>query len=264
MARIYYVGDWAVLTGPWFAETPFQNAMKGLDVFNYGRWLKEALESTGRHEVTSVPAWEFYKLGPGDYERMLEQHDVVIFSDVEGKLFQLAPSFFDRAKFGTGVLTFPDRVRLTIEAVRGGKGLVLLGGWYSFTGEIGKGGWGRTPLREVMPVTCLDHEDLVESTEGYHPVATEAGRAAFADIDLSDCPPLLGYNQVRLKPGCEPLLSIAETGDPLLVTRREGRGTVLCYTSDPAPHWGCNLVFWPRYAEFWLRCLDLVLTSMER
>ena len=28
MAKVYYVGDWAVLTGPWFAESPFQNAMK--------------------------------------------------------------------------------------------------------------------------------------------------------------------------------------------------------------------------------------------
>jgi uncharacterized membrane protein len=33
---------------------------------------------------------------------------------------------------------------------------------------------------------------------------------------------------------------------------------VLCYTSDPAPHWGCNMVFWDRYAEFWLRALELV------
>ena len=56
MARVYYVGDWAVLTGPWFAETPFQNAMKGLEVVNYGHWLKTALESTGEHVVTSVPA----------------------------------------------------------------------------------------------------------------------------------------------------------------------------------------------------------------
>jgi uncharacterized membrane protein len=135
---------------------------------------------------------------------------------------------------------------------------VLLGGWYSFTGEQGKGSWGRTRLREVMPVECLDHEDLVESTEGYHPVATPAGVSAFAGLDLADCPPLLGYNQVRLKPGREALLTIRETGDPLLVAAREGRGTVLCYTSDPAPHWGCNLVFWSRYAEFWLRCIDLV------
>src|SRR5512139_870773 len=70
MAKIYYVGDSAVLTGPVFAETPFYHSPKGLDIFNYGKWLKEALESTGRHTVESVPSWDFYNnLGPGDYEK---------------------------------------------------------------------------------------------------------------------------------------------------------------------------------------------------
>jgi uncharacterized membrane protein len=258
MAKVYYVGDWAVLTGPWFAESPFQNAMKGVEIFNYGKWLKDALESTGRHTVESVAAWDFYKLGPGEYEKILEEYDVIVFSDVEGKLFQLAPNFFDRSKFGSAVLTFPDRVRLTIEAVKAGKGLMLLGGWYSFTGELGKGGWGRTHLKHAMPVTCLDHEDLVESTEGFQPRATFHGRERFAGIDLASCPPILGYNQVHVKPGAELLLDFAETGDPLLVLGKEGEGRILCYTSDPAPHWGCNMVFWEHYAEFWLRALDLV------
>jgi uncharacterized membrane protein len=258
MAKVYYVGDWAVLTGPWFAESPFQNAMKGIEIFNYGTWLKGALESTGRHTVESVASWDFYKLGPGAYEKILEDYDVIVFSDVEGKLFQLAPNFFDRSKFGKDVLTFPDRVRLTIDAVKAGKGLMLLGGWYSFTGEQGKGGWGRTLLKGVMPVTCLDHEDLVESTEGFHPRATVLGRERFAGIELDGCPPILGYNQVRVRPGAELLLELAETGDPLVVLGREGAGRILCYTSDPAPHWGCNMVFWDRYAEFWLRALELV------
>lgn len=258
MAKVYYVGDWAVLTGPWFAESPFQNAMKGVEIFNYGTWLKEALEAGG-HTVASVPSWDFYKLPPGAYERILTDHDVIVFSDVEGKLFQLAPHFFDREKFGKGVLTFPDRMRLTIEAVRAGKGLMLLGGWYSFTGEQGKGGWGRTLLKDVMPVTCLDHEDLVESTEGYHPRATAAGTRRFAGIDLDGCPPILGYNQVRVKPTAERLIDLAETGDPLLVLGREGAGRILCYTSDPAPHWGCNIVFWEHYARFFSRALELVV-----
>ena len=55
MAKIYYVGDWAVLTGPVFAETPFYYSHKGLDIFNYGKWLKEALESTGQHTVALGP-----------------------------------------------------------------------------------------------------------------------------------------------------------------------------------------------------------------
>ena len=58
MAKIYYVGDWAVLTGPVFAESPFNYEHKGLEIFNYGKWLKSALESDGKHEVESVPIWD--------------------------------------------------------------------------------------------------------------------------------------------------------------------------------------------------------------
>ena len=29
MAKVYYVGDWAVMLGPCFAETPFNYAKKG-------------------------------------------------------------------------------------------------------------------------------------------------------------------------------------------------------------------------------------------
>jgi uncharacterized membrane protein len=258
MAKVYYVGDWAVLSGPYFYESPFYSGPKGLDIFNYGKWLKDALESTGEHQVNSVPSWDFYKLGPGQYEKILEEYDVIVFSDTESKLFQLAPNFFDREQFGKRVLTFPDRLRLTVEAAKAGKGFMFLGGWYSFTGEIGKGGWGRTQLRDILPVKCLDHEDLCESTEGYYPVPTDLGKERMEGLSFDTCPPILGYNQTSVIPEGEVLMTLAETGDPLLATRQVGQGNVLAYMSDPAPHWGCNFVFWENYQRFWLQCLELV------
>jgi hypothetical protein len=85
---------------------------------------------------------------------------------------KLAPGFFDRRPFGARPVTYPDRLRLTVEAVRdAARWLMLLGGWYSFAGEM----------------------------------ARAAG---------------------------------AGTGDPLLAVRRLGRGRVLAFVSDPAPHWG--------------------------
>ena len=261
MAKVYYVGDWAVLTGPVFAETPFHHSPKGLDIFNYGKWLKEALEANGQHQVESVPAWDFYnKLGPGDYEEILSSYDVLIFSDVDAKLFQLAPSFFDRQKFGDQILTFPDRIRLTVEAVAAGKRMMFLGGWYSFTGELGKGGWGRTRLQEILPVDCLQIEDLVESTEGYTMTPTDSGTQLFSDIDLNTCPPILGYNRTILKDHAQCLLQFQPTGDPALVVGAYGEGKVLAYTSDPAPHWGCNFVFWEQYSAFWQRCMEVLLS----
>ena len=262
MAKIYYVGDWAVLTGPVFAETPFHYSHKGLDIFNYGTWLKEALEAEGDHQVTSVSAWDFYnKLGPGDYEKILEDHAVIIFSDVDAKLFQLAPSFFDREKFGEAVLTFPDRIRLTVEAAHSGTCFMFLGGWYSFTGELGKGGWGRTRLREILPVKCLEIEDLVESTEGFHLEVTERGKQVFSNLDLPNSPPILGYNQTLPLQEQDIWLRFKETGDPALALGSFGRGKVLAYMSDPAPHWACNFVYWEHYGAFWRTCLDLLLQS---
>ncbi len=259
MSKIYYVGDWAVMCGPVFAETPFNYAFKGLEMYNYGAWLKDALESSGEHQVTSVPTWDFYKLGPGEYEKILAEYDVIIFSDVEAKNFQLAPSFFDRKKFGTEVLVFPDRVRLTVDAIKNGKSAMFLGGWLSFTGEMGKGGWDRTGLKEVLPVRCSDYEDLVESTEGFTPIPTQKTGKKLGAINFSTFPPILGYNKTKVKKGSDMLLTVSQTGDPLLVCGKIGRGKVLAYMSDPAPHWGCNLVFWGQYKEFWLACLKLVL-----
>src|SRR3989440_9046473 len=62
MARGYYVGDWAVGCGPLFPGTPFNYAWKGLDLYYYGKWLKQALESGGPHEGADVPAGEVCNL----------------------------------------------------------------------------------------------------------------------------------------------------------------------------------------------------------
>ena len=260
MARIYYIGDWAVMLGPVFAESPFNYTAKGTEVFNYGSWLKGALESTGEHEVESVPSWDFYNLAPGEWERILDEYDVLVFSDVEAKTFQLAPAFFDRSKFGEQPLTFPDRVRLTVEAIRGGTHAMFLGGWLSFNGEMGKGGWGRTGLTDVLPVECLDFEDLRESTEGFSGTAQRADHPILKGIDLSTLPPILGYNRVKPRADCD-VVAIWDDGDPMLATGQFEAGRVLAYTSDPAPHWGANFVFWDQYPRLWLNALDWLLTD---
>jgi uncharacterized membrane protein len=258
MAKIYYVGDWAVLNGPVFAESPFNFEYKGIEIFNYGKWLKKALESSGKNEVNSVPSWDFYKLAPGEYEKILADYDVLIFSDVEAKLFQLAPSFFDHEKFGTEILTFPDRIRLTIDSVKAGKSVMFLGGWLSFNGEMGKGGWGRTRLKEILPVQCLDYEDLIESTEGFTSLLKNNWVKKFKNIDFTSIPPILGYNKTLPREGFDVVIEFKETGDPMLAYGEIGKGKVLAYMSDPAPHWGCNFVFWKHYNQFWLDCLELI------
>ncbi len=261
MAKVYYVGDWAVMLGPCFAETPFNYSFKGTDVFNYGKWLKEALEATGEHEVVSVPTWEFYRNPPGRYEEILAEFDVLIFSDVEIKNFQLDPTFFDRSKFGTEPLTFPDRVRLTVEAIEQGTHALFLGGWLSFNGELGKGGWGRSQLAKALPVECLREEDLVESTEGFRMRGCVDSQAALQGTDLESAPPILGYNRTIAKPEAQVLATWEDTSDPALVLSNYGSGRVAAYTSDPAPHWGCNFVYWQGYERFWQQLMGWLLSG---
>lgn len=261
MAKIYYVGDWAVMLGPCFAETPFNYAMKGTEIYNYGKWLKGALEATGEHQVESVATWDFYRHAPGQWEEILSEYDVVIFSDVELKNFQLAPSFFDRSKFGSEPLTFPDRVRLTVEALHAGTHMMFLGGWLSFNGEMGKGGWGRSRLSEVLPVQCMEVEDLVESTEGFCGNVRDENHPIFDGIDVCSMPPILGYNKVMPRENCQVLATWGNTSDPMLAVGQFGKGKCLAYTSDPAPHWGCNFVYWKAYQQFWSQCLSWLLAG---
>ena len=263
MAKIYYVGDWAVMLGPCFAETPFNYSYKGTDVFNYGVWLKEALESTGYHHVDSVPTWEFYRNRPGRYEEILDEYDVLIFSDVESKNFQLDPSFFDRSRFGKVPLSFPDRMRLTVEAVHAGKHMMFLGGWLSFNGEMGKGGWGRSLLRNILPVECLEVEDLRESTEGFKAAPVVRDHPICCGLDFTTMPPVLGYNIVRPRTGSDVILEWEPDGHPALCGGQFSRGRVLAYTSDPAPHWGCNFVYWNQYSKFWCNALEWLLADRE-
>ena len=251
MKKVFYIGDWAVQLGPVYAETSFNHAAKGLDFINYGHWLLEAIESSGEFQVKSVPTWDFYNMEPGAYEKVLSTFDIVIFSDVEAKNFQLNPAFFNRKLFGTRVLTFPDRTKLTVDAVKAGTHVMFLGGWLSFNGELGKGGWGRTPLREILPVHCLDYEDLRESTEGFRAEPVERRHPVLEGLKLPSMPPVLGFNRVLPREGCPVIARWQPEGDPAVAVGQFGKGRVLAYTSDPAPHWGCNFVFWKKYARFW-------------
>jgi uncharacterized membrane protein len=122
----------------------------------------------------------------------------------------------------------------------------------SFNGELGKGGWGRTPLSEVLPVRCLNYEDLRESTEGFWAEAALQRHPILRGLKLSSMPPVLGYNRVESREDCQVIARWKDEGDPAIAVGQFGKGRVLAYTSDPAPHWGCNFVFWKQYPKLWV------------
>ena len=49
------------------------------------------------------------------------------------------------------MVTFPDRLESLKAWVHGGGGLMMLGGWLSFSGAREMGGWRRSRLAEACP-----------------------------------------------------------------------------------------------------------------
>ena len=127
------------------------------------------------------------------------------------------------------------------------------GGWYSFGGEIGKGGWGRSVFHEVLPVVCREGDDLIESTASYPVRAPGNNHAVIEGIALDEVPPILGFNETQLRQGAEAILEISAMGKwhPLLAAHRYGEGKVSAFTTSASPHWGINLVKWDKYDQLW-------------
>lgn len=152
----------------------------------------------------------------------------------------------------------PGQVEMVARRVEGGLGLLMIGGWESYTG-VG-GDYGKTALREVLPVGMLEEDDRVNCAQ---PCLMEmkCAHPVIQDLPFDQVTPSIGgYNRVTLKPEGREILvarririsrngsgfafSPLESADPLLVTRTFGKGRVTAFMSDVAPHWVGGLVDW--------------------
>jgi uncharacterized membrane protein len=254
--HVLYLGDWVFHVGPIFIETPFALETKDCDLHFYGQRLSDAFSHDA--EVTSLANWSLYRLEPGKLEAMLERSKALVISDVEAKCFHLYPSFFDRARREKVSVTFPDRLEAIEKWIHGGGGLMMLGGWLSFSGVGEKGGWRRSRLAPILPVECLVGEDLVESSAGFTAEVVAPDHPLAAGLPWHSFPPIFGYNELIGRPTGEVIVRVRETGHPLVVAGEHGAGRICIYASDPAPHWGLNFELWEGYDSFWRRALKWV------
>ena len=244
-----YLGDWVFHVGPTFIETPFGPETKDCDLHFYGQRLADAVEPLA--SLTCLANWDLYRLPPGRFEELIGQSSAVIVSDVEAKCFHLYPGFFDRSRRGRGIVTYPDRLDTLKAWLAGGGGLMMLGGWLSFSGARETGGWRRSRLAEALPVECLVGEDLVESSAGFTAEVVDPHHPLAKGLPWKAFPPIFGYNELIARPGAEVVVRVRQTGHPLVVAGRYGKGRVFIYASDPAPHWGLNFEQWAGYDRFW-------------
>jgi hypothetical protein len=144
--------------------------------------------------------------------------------------------------------------RRIAELVRGGRGLLMLGGWASF----GRGGWRGTPVDAVLPVRCAGGDDRVHLPSGA--AVLPRGSASWLRGLPFDRPPVIcGLNRVRVAAEGRIVLvarelrlgSLASSGraaagadHPLLVVDRRPHRRAAALATDLAPHWCGGLVDW--------------------
>ncbi len=251
--KIWHVGNWCIHIGQTYVESPFEAPSKDVEVLNYAKPLIDALRKIPTSEVITQPSWEMYRMSPKEFDERLEWADVIIFADVETKCLMLHPDFFNRAKWEEGYVTFPDRFDLLREWVEKGGHFHMNGGWLSFSGELGKGGWGRSRFKHVLPVDCLQHDDLIESTSSYVVRCNDPEHKSVKGVDWDTVPPILGFNETKIKPGAKAIVEIENMGEwhPLLAEHNFGKGRVTCWMTGASPHWGINFMKWEQYQQFW-------------
>lgn len=226
--------------------------VKGFDAFYTSVYeegadrLIKALEDSG-YEVTFMPNHVAALRFPFSVSE-LSAYDCVILSDIGSNTLLLHPDTFARSK------VMPNRCQVIRDYVYHGGSLLMVGGYMAFSGVDAKAKYGRTALQEVLPVTCLETDDLMEHPEGITPRVTQAGHPAIRNMP-ANIPHFLGYNRVLPREGADIVMTIGP--DPFLAFGEYGKGRAGAFTSDCAPHWGPpEFVGWEGYTPLFKGIVD--------
>lgn len=221
--------------------------LKGFDQFHTTEYEEgagvflAALEGAG-FELTYIRAHEVSQRFPTTRAE-LDRFDVVILSDIGSNSFLLCDETFLRSERTV------NRLALLAEYVEDGGGLLMVGGYMSFSGIDGRARYQATPLASVLPVTMLDHDDRVEAPEGLEATFLAPDHAALGGTP-PQWPILLGYNKLRAK--ADATVIAAHGDDALLAVSEVGKGRSVAFASDVAPHWAPpEFMSWPHYAKLW-------------
>jgi amidase len=219
---------------------------KGFDSFTTTEYVEgadafvSALSSRG-WDVDHIPSHAVEARFPG--AAALGVYDVVVLSDIGANSFLLPRSVFSRSEVSV------DRLAMLREYVRGGGGLVMVGGYLSFSGIDARAAYADSPLAGVLPVEALRTDDRAERPEGVRPVILEPEHPALGGIG-SQWPALLGFNRTLPSPDARVLAEI--DGAPLVAVGGFGAGKTVAFTSDMSPHWApAEFLAWPGYGRLW-------------
>lgn len=238
--------------------TSYTTHVKGFDPFytsvyeEGARTLIDALEKSG-YTVDYLPNHRAITEFPFTVEE-LSRYDLVILSDIGSNTLLLHPDTFGRS------LRRPNRCQTIRDYVLAGGAFMMVGGYMVFSGVDAKAKYGRTAVQEVLPVRCLDWDDLMEHPEGVTPTVLH-DHPALKHVP-ADWPFFLGYNRVLPREGCDVVMTVE--GAPFLAFGDFGKGRSCAFMSDCAPHWGPpEFVNWAGYAPLWKGIADYLTRQPE-
>ncbi len=243
--KILFAGEsWSILS----------THTKGFDHISLGRYheakgpIKNALEREGvlvDYLPSHIAQYEF----PFELEK-LNEYDAVLLSDIGSNTLLLHPDTQYQCK------RLPNRLELIKEFVAQGGGLVMCGGYMSFSGFGNKARYGMTPLADVLPVNILNYDDRIEMPQGIYPKILINDHPVLNGIN-KEWPYFLGYNRLEAKPEAEEIANIGN--DCFMAGMQFGNGRSFAFSSDCVPHWGSQaFVDWECYSKLWLNILKWV------
>jgi len=195
--------------------------------------------------VTKNSGFDFHRIAPEKLSETpskleeLQKYDAVVISD------------------GPAQNIGNKKMELLKEYVKEGKGLGMIGGWWSFTGS--NGNYHGTPVEEILPVKCSPKDDRVNDPNGFK-IIKKKDHPILKGLPWQDPPTVCGYNAVTAKSDAEVLLNmrriesvgkdkveevkLSKEEAPLLVVGKYGNGRTLAFTTDLSPHWVGGMVDW--------------------
>lgn len=220
--------------------------VKGFDSFSTsayqegGTAMIEAIRGAGI-EVTYQPAHIAANHFPASAEA-LAAFDVVALSDIGANTLLLPERTFVRSE------SSPDRLALLADYVRGGGGVLMIGGYLTFQGIEAKANYAGTPVDDILPVRLFSGDDRSERPDGVVPDIVDPAHPVMDG--LSDWPAFLGYNRSTPREDATVLARVGD--DPFVAVRTVGSGRSAVFASDCGPHWGPPaFLAWPGYQRLW-------------
>lgn len=221
--------------------------LKGFDTVDLGRleldWAKPAFDvirASGiemEHMPSHIALYDF----PETVDA-LKEYDAVILSDIGSNTLLLDP----RMQFK--LEKKPNRLLALVDYVKQGGGLIMFGGYMSFSGIENKARYAMTPLAQVLPVEMLNYDDRMEHPEGIVPEIINKNHPVLKDAPEGEWPPFLGYNKIKAKKEAEEIATI--NGDTFMAAMEYGEGRTFAFASDCVPHWGSKeFTQWEGYKE---------------